>query len=97
MPKLAKLYAQYQPLGVEFVGLTPEPTAERRSIEDFIATMPGLDWPIGYGAAPTLDELGVTGYPTVIVFGPSGIAIWSDNYLDGLPEVLDEALMKREL
>jgi len=97
MPELAKLYAQYQPLGVEFIGLTPEPAAEHGVIEDFMGTIPGLDWPIGYGAAPTLDALGIELYPTVIVFSPSGVAIWSGNHLDGLAEVLDEALVGQEL
>ena len=97
MPKLAKLYAQYHPLGVEFVGLTPEPAADRGAIEKFIASVPGFDWPVGYGSLPTHEMLGVSGYPTLIVFGPEGYAIWSDNYLDGLPEVLDEALMRSEL
>ncbi len=92
MPRLAELYAQYQPLGVEFVGLTPESTADRETIEDYVASVPGLDWPIGYGAAPTLDALGIEVFPTVIVFGPQGTAIWSGNHLNGLPEVLEEAL-----
>jgi len=95
MPELAKLYAQYQPLGVKFIGLTPEPTAEQGTIEGFIASVPGFDWPVGYGAMPTLDMLGISAYPTLIVFGPSGTAIWSSNFLDDLPEVLDEALMRR--
>jgi len=97
MPELAKLAAQYQPLGVEFVGLTPEPEAEQRAIQEFIASVEGFDWPVGYGAKPTLDMLGISGYPTLIVFGPHGTAIWSSNFLDGLPEVLDEALARREL
>ena len=93
MPKLAELVAKYQPLGVEFVGLTPEPAADRGTIEDFAASVPGFDWPIGYGAAPTLDELGIEVLPTITVFSPRGVAIWSSNYLDGLAEVLDEALV----
>ncbi len=95
MPKLAKLVAQYQPLGVEFVGLTPEPAADRATIEAFTTSIPGFNWPVGYGTAPTLDQLGIVAYPTVIVFNPSGIAIWSGNHLDGLSEVLDEAIMSR--
>jgi len=101
MPDLAKLAAQYQPLGVEFVGLTPEPEAVQETIREFIASVPGFDWPVGYGATPTLEMLGISGYPTLIVFGPRGTAIWSGHFLDDLPEVLDKALMeassKREL
>ena len=92
MPELAELYAKYHPFGVEFVGLTPESEGERTAIEQFIDSTEGFDWPVGYGAAPTLDMLGIQGYPTVIVFNAQGIAIWSSHHLSGIEDALDQAL-----
>ncbi len=97
MPELAKLYAKYQPLGVEFVGLTSEPERDRAAIERFVSSVNGFDWPVGYGAAPTLNMLGVELLPTVIVFGPSGGAIWSGSQLYGIEAAIDQALANSEV
>lgn len=94
MPKLAKLYEKYPELGVEFVGLTPEDESSRGSIEQFVGTVKGLDWPVGYGATPTLDMLGVGVLPTMVVFGKDGRATWSSTSTQGLEAALDEALAR---
>jgi thiol-disulfide isomerase/thioredoxin len=92
MPKLAKLYAQYQPLGVEFVGLTPEGEGELEAIEKFLSSVGGVTWPIGYGADPTFDMLGIDAFPTLIVFDAEGRAVWSGYEVEELPDVLDQAI-----
>lgn len=92
MPELAKLYAKYQPLGVEFVGLTPESEKDRDKVQRFMHSVPGFRWPVGYGASPTLDMLGISGLPTVIVFGADGRARWSGHWLEGIEQALDQAL-----
>lgn len=94
MPKLAKLYEKYPELGVEFVGLTPEDESSRASIEQFVGTVKGFDWPVGYGANPTLDMLGVGVLPTMVVFGKDGRATWSSTSTNGLEAALDEALAR---
>lgn len=94
MPELAELYKKYAPLGVEFIGLTTDTSENLESVQKLIASVPGFDWPVGYGSYPTHEMLGISLYPTLIVFGPDGTAIWSSNYLDDLAEVLDEALMR---
>jgi len=94
MPELAKLYAKYQPLGVEFVGLTPEEAGDRPAIEKFVDSVDGFDWPVGFGAAPTLDMLDIGVLPTVVVFGADGGAIWSGNQLHDIETVLDQALAR---
>ena len=76
MPKLAKLYSAYRKHGVEFIGLTPEREDARTSIETFIASVDGFEWPVGYGSGPTLDMLGIEVFPTLIVFGADGRATW---------------------
>lgn len=97
MPKLAKLYREYHPLGVEFIGLTPEREAERPTIERFLRDMSGVDWPIGYGASPTLDMLGISAIPTIVVYGPDGRAIWSGHDTHALQEMLDQSMANADL
>ncbi len=96
MPELAKLYAKYQPLGVEFLGLTSETERDRAAIEKFISSVNGFDWPVGYGSMPMQDALGIQVLPTVIVFGPEGGAVWSDSQLFGIEAVIEQALAKAE-
>jgi thiol-disulfide isomerase/thioredoxin len=94
MPKLAKLHKQYEPLGVQFVGLCAEPPDARRAIENFIGTVDGFTWPVGYGVDPTLDILGIQVLPTIAVFGKDGRAVWSSTSTSGLEATLDEALSR---
>jgi len=93
MPELAKLYAKYQPLGVEFVGLTSESESDRLKIEKFVRSIDGFDWPVGYGATPTMDMLAIEALPTVIVFAPDGGAVWSGHALYGIEEAIEQALV----
>ncbi len=95
LPKLAKLYAKYHPLGVEFVGLTPEGGSARMAVESYMTTVAGFDWPVGYGASPTLDMLGIQFFPTLILFDSQGHTVWSSTSTYGLEEVLDVELGKR--
>lgn len=94
MPKLAKIYQQYEPLGVEFIGLTPESAAEQEIVKRFIGTIEGFTWPVGYGANPTFDMLGVRVFPTMVVFDKRGVATWSSISTQGLEAALDEALAR---
>lgn len=94
MPELAQLYAKYQPLGVEFVGLTSETEQDRAAIEKFVSSVDGFDWPVGYGAMPMQDSLGIEVLPTVIVFGPEGGAVWSGSQLFEIEAAIDQALAK---
>jgi thiol-disulfide isomerase/thioredoxin len=94
MPRLAKVAAQYRPLGVEFVGLTSETERDVPRIEEFIASVPGFEWPVGYGAQGFWNALDIPGVPTVAVFGRDGLAKWSSvgSGQPGLEEALDELL-----
>jgi thiol-disulfide isomerase/thioredoxin len=94
MPHLAEIAARYQPLGVTFVGLTPEPATKAAEIASFIQTVDGFDWPVGYEAGLPIGQMGIPGYPTLIAFGPDGRALWSAHSSGGLPDVLDAALAK---
>ncbi len=95
MPELASLYAKYHPLGVEFLGLTSETKRDQPALEKFIASIKGFDWPVGYGTRPMQDMLGIQVLPTVIVFGPEGVAVWSSHTLYGIENAIDQALVDR--
>jgi thiol-disulfide isomerase/thioredoxin len=94
MPRLAKVAAQYRPLGVEFVGLTNETERDVPAIEEFMASVPGFDWPVGYGAMDFWNALDIPGVPTLVVFGRDGKARWSSvgSGQSGLEAALDELL-----
>jgi len=93
MPELARLYDQYEPMGVVFIGFTSESESERDAVKNFVESVGGFDWPVGYGAGPTLEMLGIRYLPTLIVFN-DGRAVWSSNSTDELASVLDEQLAK---
>lgn len=92
MPKLAELYAKYQPLGVEFLGLTAESSRDLPLVKKFVDSVEGFDWPVGYGTMPMQDMLGIQVLPTVIVFSPRGTAVWSGGHLYGIEDAIDQAL-----
>lgn len=94
MPELADLYAKYRPMGVEFLGLTSQATGDLPVIEQFIGSVDGFDWPVGYGTMPMQDMLGIRVLPTVVVFGPEGTAVWSSSRLSGIEAALDQQLAK---
>ena len=94
MPKLAQLYEQYAPMGVEFVGLTPEPASDQQAIAGFVGSVHGFTWPVGYGSDPTFEMVGVRVLPTMVVFGKDGVAAWSGTSTYGLESALDAALAR---
>ncbi|MFV2069958.1 MAG: TlpA family protein disulfide reductase [Pirellulales bacterium] len=92
MPHLAEIAAHYQPLGVAFIGLTPESANDKAKIEQFIQTVPGFVWPVGFEAGLPIQQLGVANFPTLILFGTDGRVRWSAHSGEGLTEALDAAL-----
>jgi thiol-disulfide isomerase/thioredoxin len=94
-PSLVLAAKQYRPLGVQFITVTEETAVDLEAIEDAVADSPGFDWPLAYGGYNFLMQLGVEAYPTLILFGPDGTALWSYAGMGGadrLDEALDEAL-----
>ena len=82
-------------MSVEFIRLPPEPESMLAEIERFLADFDSAHWPIGYGAGPTLDMLGIRGFPTLAVFDGQGKLAWSGHHIHDLREVLDETLTFR--
>jgi len=76
MPHVVETYDSYRDQGVVFVNLTPE---DGRSYENLMAFKQthGVSWPMGYGAGPTLEALGVNALPTKFVVGREGRIVWN--------------------
>ena len=74
------------------IGLTPESPAEVDNVRSYLASMPGLTWPIGYGADMPLDILGIHAFPTLILFDKSGHSIWTGHNLYGIEDATVAAL-----
>ncbi|HEY2411772.1 MAG TPA: TlpA disulfide reductase family protein [Lacipirellulaceae bacterium] len=92
MPHVVNFYKQFRDQGLVLVGLTPESGAEVADVKSYIATVPGLDWPIGYGADIPLEMLGVHAFPTLILFDRSGRSVWNGHNLIGLDDAAVAAL-----
>jgi len=95
MPKLAKLYKQYQPLGVEFLGMTAEPSSYIPEIEGFLDGVGNVTWPIGYGSGVTMDVMNIQFLPTYVLFDTTGRTVWSGSDLTEMQTALDRTLAKK--
>lgn len=94
MPDLVQFEQRFRDQGLVVIGLTPEDGQEVSNVESYIATVPGLDWPIGVGAGLPLDVMGVTAFPTLILFDRSGVSTWAGHSTSGLEEATLAALAK---
>lgn len=94
IPRLAEVVNIYQPLGVEFVGLTSETDRDLRKVRAFIARTPSFTWPVGWGAMDFFNSLEIQVIPTLIVFGRDGKIRWSASGAgqEGLEDALDAVL-----
>jgi thiol-disulfide isomerase/thioredoxin len=95
MPRLVEFNRRYHEQGLQLIGLTIDSGSDAKAAEAFVKTIPGLDWPIGYGAEiPVQGVLGVTGFPTLILFDKSGRAVWAGHSERGLEAATVAALAK---
>ena len=94
MPQVANFYKQFHDQGLVLVGLSPESGAEVAQLKSYVASVPGMDWPIGYGANMPLEILGIEGFPTLILFDKTGRSVWIGHSLDGLEDAAVAALAK---
>lgn len=92
MPKVAELHGRWADRGVAFVGLTSEPAAESERVAGFVESVPGFDWPVGYGAGLVVDQLGVDFIPELILFGPDGRAVWRGGDTRALEQELERRI-----
>ena len=68
MPHLVEFHKKFRNQDVVLIGLTPDSGSDVPRAEEFIRSVPGIDWPIGYDARIPLGVLEINAYPTMIVF-----------------------------
>jgi hypothetical protein len=56
--------------------------------------VPGLDWPIGYGAVFTFQLAGVEFLPTYVLYDGTGRAVWGGHTIDELDDAIVEQLAR---
>ena len=94
MPDLVELRQRFADQDVQVVGLTPEETAEAETVAEYVASVEGLDWPIGYGADATMKTLGAHLLPTYLVFDRRGKHVVTANHLSEAEEAVVQALAR---
>ena len=77
---------------VVVIGLTEEGGTDAATVHNFVAGTNGMNWPIGYGAQPTLDALGNRAFPTYYLFGRDGVLLWQGRPVGALEEQVVKAL-----
>lgn len=73
-PKLVEIYDEFHPHGVEFVALTGQASNEVDDVIHYCKELK-VPWVVGMDAMPTIDKLGVSYIPMVVVIGPDGNVI----------------------
>lgn len=95
MPELVEFNRRFSDQPFQLIGLTIDEGADAQRAEEFIKSIPGFDWPVGYGARmPVVDILGIRSFPTLVLFDKSGHAVWAGHSLDGLEQATLAALAK---
>lgn len=94
IPHLVEFYNRFHDQGLVLVGLTPDSGSDATRAQEFVKSIPGLDWPIGYGARIPLEILGIQAFPTLILFDKSGHAVWASHGTRGLEEAVLQALAR---
>lgn len=97
MPEMIALNRKYS-VHKDFVliGVTSDPyqyaSADLPALKKYVGIMDGLDWPIGYGAVPVMESLGIAQLPTLILFNREGKAVWRGWDVKGLDRAIETAL-----
>jgi thiol-disulfide isomerase/thioredoxin len=92
MPSLVKFEEKFRDQGLVVIGLTPEDGKEVADVEAYVKSVPGFTWPIGVGASLPIDLMGVTAFPTLILFDKSGTSTWASHGMGGLEDAVLKAL-----
>jgi len=92
IPHMKKVYAEYKPKGVEFVGISLDRPGDLNKLKAFVGRQ-GMNWIHTFSgkADPTARKYGVRGIPSIWVVGADGRVV-SNSARGRLEEVLDRAL-----
>lgn len=91
LPELAALHQRFRNEDVLIIGLTPE-SNESSQVSQFVESVTGLDWPIGYGAGFTFELSGIAATPTYVLYDRNGRSVWADHWLEGVEDEVIKAL-----
>jgi hypothetical protein len=95
LPDLVQIHEQFKEHGVVFVSLTPEPPMLLPEIQALADAHPGVTWPIGYDAEPTLAKLDWDrALPMYYLFDQRGKLVWSSHWHDDLEDELVRLVAK---
>lgn len=86
-PHIVKLYEEFAPKGVVFVGLTSEGKLNLDESRKFIEDLK-IPWPQGYGAVDTLVALKAEYIPQLWVIDPAGKIVWDQSSTDEIEVAL---------
>lgn len=72
MPELAEFRRQWPEDEVVVIGLADDDAAALPQIQRVIESVPGFNWPVAYGGGYAMQQLGISGIPTLILYSPDG-------------------------
>jgi thiol-disulfide isomerase/thioredoxin len=93
MPELAQIHQRFEGQGLKVIGLTPESNDSGR-VREFVKHIPGLEWPVAYGAGYTFEMTGIDATPTYILYDRTGRSVWAGHWLDDAEDAVVAALAK---
>lgn len=93
-PELVYLYEKYEPQGVEFIGLSPEPVEDLDRMKAFISAT-RIPWRNGYGAVESLTALESDALPMQWVVDRSGQIVWNLASPGSLDQAIRAALARQ--
>jgi thiol-disulfide isomerase/thioredoxin len=94
MPSLVKLKDKYREQGLVVIGLTQEPDEPFKELSQYVKSVPGLDWPVGYGAGIAFNAAGIIWLPTYVLYDGAGRAVWGGHDVDELEDTLVKQLAR---
>jgi len=94
MPKMVDLHQRFGDQGLHIVGFTSQTYAERDTVEQYVRSVEGLDWPIAYDAGFVFDMMGIYGIPTYVLYDGSGLSVWAGSDVDDLEDAVVAALAR---
>ena len=95
MPDLVQIHEQFKDQGVVFISLTGESPTDLPTIQAVLDAHPGLNWPVGYGADPTLAQLDWDHMlPMYYLFDKSGKVAWGGHWHNKIEDALVKLVAK---
>jgi thiol-disulfide isomerase/thioredoxin len=94
-PGLVEVYNEFHPRGVEFVAITSEELSDKGLVQAFRQHF-SVPWAVGMDAGDTIQQLGVSYIPMIVVIGPDGKVLSVGDDEPRLRSTLSKALAQAE-